>query len=82
MTELEAIQARHSVRQYLNKPLKPDELAVLRAEVASCNQESGLHIQMVTNEPKAFEGTMARYGKFSGVQNYFALVGRDRKSVV
>ena len=76
MTELEAIRARHSVRQYLNKPLKPDELAVLRAEVASCNQESGLHIQMVTNEPKAFEGTMARYGKFSGVQNYFALVGK------
>ena len=33
MTELEAIRARHSVRQYLNKPLKPDELAALRAEV-------------------------------------------------
>ena len=31
MTELEAIRARHSVRQYLNKPLKPDELAALRA---------------------------------------------------
>ena len=76
MTELEAIRARHSVRQYLNKPLKPDELAALRAEVDACNQESGLHIQLVTNEPKAFEGTMARYGKFSGVANYFALVGK------
>ena len=76
MTELEAIRARHSVRQYLNKPLKPDELAQLRSEVDACNKESGLHIQLVTNEPKAFEGTMARYGKFSGVQNYFALVGK------
>lgn len=76
MTELEAIWARHSVRQYLNKPLKPDELAQLRAEVDACNKESGLHIQLVTNEPKAFEGSMARYGKFSGVQNYFALVGK------
>lgn len=76
MTELEAIRARHSVRQYVAKPLKPDELAGLRAEVDTCNQESGLHIQLVTNEPKAFEGTMARYGKFSGVQNYFALVGK------
>lgn len=76
MTELEAIRARHSVRQYLNKPLKPEELAALRAEVGACNRESGLHIQLVTNEPKAFEGTMARYGKFSGVQNYFALVGK------
>ena len=76
MTELEAIRARHSVRQYLNKPLKPDELAALRAEVDACNQESGLHIQLVTNEPKAFDGSMARYGKFSGVTNYFALVGK------
>ena len=76
MTEMEAIRARHSVRQYLNKPLKPDELAALRAEVDACNGESGLHIQLVTNEPRAFEGTMARYGKFSGVTNYFALVGK------
>ena len=76
MTELEAVRARHSVRQYLSKPLKLDELAQLRAEVDTCNQEGGLHVQLVTNEPKAFEGTMARYGKFSGVQNYFALVGK------
>ena len=76
MTELEAIRARHSVRQYLNKPLKPDELAALRAEVNACNRESGLHIQLLTNEPKAFEGSIARYGKFSGVTNYFALVGK------
>ena len=76
MTELEAIRARHSVRQYLNKPLTQEELTALRAEADACNRESGLHIQLVTNEPKAFEGTMARYGKFSGVQNYFALVGK------
>ena len=76
MTELEAIRARHSVRQYLNKPLKPDELAALRSEIAACNRESGLHIQLVVNEPKAFQGPMARYGKFSGVSNYFALIGK------
>ena len=76
MTELEAIRARHSVRQYLNRPLTPEELTALRAEADACNRESGLHIQLVTNEPKAFEGSMARYGKFSGVQNYFALVGK------
>ena len=55
MTELEAIRARHSVRQYLNKPLKLDGLAALRAEVDACNRESGLHIQLVTNGPEAFE---------------------------
>ena len=43
MTEPEAIRVRHSVRQYLNKPLTPDELAELRTEVDACNKESGLH---------------------------------------
>ena len=76
MTELEAIRARHSVRQYLSQPLQPDELAALREAADACNQESGLHIQLVADEPKAFEGTIARYGKFSGVTNYFALVGQ------
>ncbi len=76
MTELEAIRARHSVRQYLRKPLKSDDLETLRSEMDACNRESGLHIQLVTNEPKAFEGSMARYGKFSEVRNYFALAGR------
>ncbi len=76
MTELEAIHVRHSVRQCLRKPLKPDDLAELRAEMDTCNRESGLHIQLITDEPRAFEGSMARYGKFDGVRNYFALVGR------
>ena len=76
MTELEAIRARHSVRQYLDKPLSPDELAALWAETDACNQAGGLHIQLVANEPRAFDGAMARYGRFSGVTNYFALVGR------
>ena len=42
MTELEAIRARHSVRQYLNKPLKPDELAELRGSADACSQEKFL----------------------------------------
>lgn len=76
MTNMEVIKARHSVRQYLDHPLRPGEIANLTEEVRICNQESGLHIQLVTNEPKAFNGFMAHYGKFSGVQNYFALVGK------
>lgn len=76
MTGMETIQARHSVRQYLDKPLTAKEIAVLTEEVNICNQKGGLHIQIITNEPKAFAGFMARYGKFSGVANYFALIGK------
>ena len=34
-----------------------------------------LHIQLVTNETRAFTGIMA-YGKFHGVENYFVMVGK------
>lgn len=76
MDLLEAMKNRHSVRQYKSKPLEPEVIFALKKEVKAYNRESGLHIQLVTNEPKAFNGFMAHYGKFSGVTNYFALVGK------
>lgn len=76
MNLTEAIQSRHSVRQYKNKPLEAEAISELQAEIAACNQESGLHIQLVTNEPKAFDSFMAHYGKFSSVTNYIAMIGK------
>jgi len=69
------MNARHSVRQYENKPIPAEILAALEQEITVCNQEGSLHIQLVTNEPKAFDCFMAHYGKFSGAKNYLALVG-------
>ncbi len=76
MNDTEAIYDRHSVRQYKNKPLPADVIGALQEEIDCCNKEGGLHIQLVTNEPKAFGGFMAHYGKFEGVTNYFALIGK------
>lgn len=41
-----------------------------------CNRAGGLHIQLVTDEPVAFDSFLARYGKFSGVRNYIAMIGK------
>lgn len=71
----EAMKQRHSVRQYQDRPLEEAAAAALQEEIEHCNQESGLHIQLVRNEPKAFDGFMAHYGKFKGVTNYIAMVG-------
>lgn len=76
MTLQEAIVARHSVRQYIDKPIEASVIERLNEEIAFCNQESRLHIQLVTNEPKTFSGSNAfTYGKFSGVSNYLAMIG-------
>lgn len=76
MTIQEAIQVRHSVRQYENKPIEPEKIAQLQALIDECNRAEGLHIQLVTNEPNAFSGGLAKYGKFSGVSNYLAMIGK------
>ena len=75
MTLQEAIAARHSVRQYQEKPLEAGIIDRLKEDIAVCNQEGRLHIQLVAGEPKAFAGGLAKYGKFSGVSNYMAMVG-------
>lgn len=76
MNLTEAMKERHSVRRYRNQPLSAEAVSAMRAEIDACNQESGLHIQLVMDEPKAFDGFMAHYGKFSGVRNYIALIGK------
>ncbi len=76
MNLMEAMRARHSVRQYVDRPLGAEVVGALEAEIAACNRESGLHVQLVLDEPGAFGGFMARSSRFSGVRNYLALVGR------
>lgn len=75
MTLQEAILARHSVRKYIDKPIPAETVNILQAKVEECNRQGNLHIQLVTNEPKAFTGKMA-YGTFRGVSNYFVMVGK------
>lgn len=75
MTEYEAMLARHSVRQYKDEPLPAEVVAQLKEAVDAANAESGLHIQLVTEEPEAFGSGLAHYGSFRGVRNYFAVCG-------
>ena len=75
MTIQEAISARHSVRKYIDKEIPADTIAALQDKIAECNKVGHLNIQLVLNETRAFTG-MLSYGSFSGVKNYFAMVGK------
>lgn len=74
MTLSEAIVSRHSVRRYKDTPLPESVLSALREKIEDINRNAGLHIQLVTDEPKAFSGIMS-YGSFSGVRNYLVMAG-------
>ena len=81
MKLIQAIEARHSVRAYKDQPIEAEKLQLLQRLVDECNTAGGLHIQLVKDDPKAFDTRMAHYGKFSGVKSYFALVGKNDSSL-
>ena len=55
----EAMERRHSVRAYEDRALEPEAKAELQSLIEQCNRESGLHMQLVLNEPEGFGGCMA-----------------------
>ena len=76
MTIQEAIEARHSVRAYKGQPLAADVVEVLEEKIRELNEKGHLHMQLIRNETKAFQGKLAKYGKFRGVNNYIVMAGQ------
>lgn len=72
----EAISSRHSVRQFLNKPISQEHRDRLVELINSCCEESGLRLQIIYDEPMCFNTFLAHYGKFTNATNYIALVGK------
>ena len=81
MTIQEAIEARHSVRAYKEQPLADEVARRLEEEIAVVNQKGNLHVQLIRNEPKAFQGTMAKYGKFRNANNYIVMAGKKAEDL-
>lgn len=78
MTELEAIRARHAVRNYTTKPLSPAIIDGLKEEIEQCNQLGQLHIQLVTENEDAFKSFIPLFGRFKNVKNYIALAAKKQ----
>ncbi len=73
---LEIMKQRHSVRQYTDQPIEQEKRILLNNLIEQIDEKEGLHIQIFYDEPSCFDSMMAHYGKFTGVANYIALVGK------
>ena len=78
MEIMELMRSRHSVRQYLDKPVPQEIRAQLNAFADRLNREGDLHIQILYDEPECFNSRMAHYGRFENANNYIAMVGGKR----
>lgn len=77
MQLMEAIQTRHSVRSFTDKKIGGETKDALLAVIEEANAKSGLHIQLILDEPEAFSSMMARYGNFKNCRNYIAIAGKN-----
>lgn len=75
------INERHSVRSYKDDKIEGETLEKLTGFIEECNRDSGLNIQLVLNEPEAFNSGIAHYGKFQNVKNYLVLAGKKSKDL-
>ena len=76
MTLLEAIEARHSVRAYQDRPVEQETRLQLDRFAEECSRESGLHIFIRYDDPEGFDSRLAHYGRFRNVSNYIVLAGK------
>lgn len=83
MSTIDTIRARHSVREYLDKPLSGVQLAGLRRAVVEAEQKSGLDIQLVTDNPEVFQ-VVARFGLVRGASAsiVFCAEGKDADEAI
>lgn len=72
---MEVMRERHSVRQYLERPIPGDVRKALDACAAELNAAGGLRMQILYDEPECFNSRLAHYGRFENAKNYIALVG-------
>lgn len=77
----EAIIKRHSVRRYLDKEIEESAVNGLKMAINDACRDSGLDIQLVLNEPNAFTGFLAKYGKFENCKNYITICGKKGREV-
>ena len=77
METIEIIRKRHSVRQFKKKPIEEEKRTELTQLANELSEKSGLNITIVYDDPEGFNSALARYGKFTHVNNYIAVMGKE-----
>lgn len=66
MDILNIIKERHSIRRHLDKRIEGEVSEKLQSKIEELNKESGLKMQLILDEPKAFDSFMTHSFPLSG----------------
>ena len=81
MTEIEAIKARHSVRNYLDKNIEEEKINQLNELIAKCNEEGNLHLQLCIDAGDTYNRLLNKAMGLGSAPSVIACVGPDDETV-
>lgn len=77
MDYLQLMRERHSVRQYLDKPLTTEQVEKLRSMIAEMNEKTGLHMQLMLGSEGVYGNLLSKVIGWKNVPCYVAFIGKD-----
>lgn len=80
MTVKDAMNQRHMVRKFTNKPISAELVEKLNKRVSDNNERSGLSMKLVINDSKGLNA-FAKIFLGRGVKNYIILAGSDSEDL-
>lgn len=81
MTEIEAIIARHSVRNYIDREIEQDKIDKLSELIAKCNEEGNLHLQLCVDAGNTYNRLLNKAMGLGSAPSVIACIGPDDESV-
>ncbi len=81
MTEIEAIKARHSVRNYTTGKIEQEKIDQLNELIARCNDEGHLHLQFCADAGDTYNRLLSRAMGLGSAPSVIACVGPDDDTV-
>lgn len=75
----ETVKSRHSVRRYKEDAIPKKLVDNLNKIIDNYNKESGLNIQLKTEDKDTFASYKLHYGKIYDCANYIALIGNKKE---
>ncbi|MCR4895167.1 MAG: nitroreductase [Lachnospiraceae bacterium] len=81
MSDIEAIRARHSVRNYKPEAIAPETLALLKAKIEELNAAGDLHLQLIENAGSTYNRLLNRAMGLSSAPSVIACIGKDSENL-
>lgn len=81
ITIKEAMLERHSVRNYLDKPIADDAIKALNELIEECNKEGNLHLQLLEDAGNTFNRLLNKAMGLGSAPSVIACIGPDDETL-